>query len=266
MAKREASNIYKLSDLAPGDQQPNSDVSGETGTTPVSTVPADKDCAEGEAAGLAHPNTDDALAWLKIIQHATADLTADLRASKGEDFAGALTDDAEPSVRNSASSQAAPAPRAGRRSASLHDEARHDDFSDERKLAQKLSYRNIEPRQVSPQSLRAALLPYVAATGVLAFIAGSAAVYFLTGSSAADVKTRGIIPAVETQIEEPLVRLDQSAARKSGSEKAAATPWGVKAEDVAAQPADPRASGGRQLESWSDTVATFKQFVKPEQK
>lgn len=263
MAKRsEASNIYKLSDLAPGDQQLSSDVSGETGKTPASTVPGDKGRADGEAAELAHSNTDDALAWLKIIQHATADLTADLRASKGADFAGALADEHEPSAQNVASSAPGQATRA-RRSASFHDDARHDDFSHERKLAQKLSYRSIEPRQVSPHSLRAAVLPYVIATGVLAFIAGSAAVYFLTGSSAEDAKARVVIPAAETQIEAPLARLDQSAARKNGSEKAAAASWGVKAEEEAAGPV---ASGSRQPESWSDTVATFKQFVKPEQK
>lgn len=256
MAKKsDASNIYKLSDLMPGDQQPNSDVSGGT---PASTALGDKDRADSGAAELAHSNTDDALAWLKIIQHATADLTADLRASKGENPAGASADKAEPAVRNTA-----PGGYARARPSGFHDEARHDDYSDERKLAQKLSYRNIEPRQVAPQSLRSAVLPYVAATGVLAFIAGSAAVYFLTGQSDADVKAKAVIPAIEMQEGAPLVRVDQSAARKSGSEKAAAASWGVKAEDVAAEPV---ASGGRQHESWSDTVATFRQFVKPEQK
>ena len=265
MAKRsDASNIYKLSDLAPGDQQPSSDVPRETGKTPASTAPGGKDRPDA-AAEFAHSNPDDALAWLKIIQHATADLTADLRSSKGEETAGGSADKAGPSVRNVAPLPAGQAAR-GRRSASFHDDSLHDDYSDERKLAQKLSYRNIEPRQVSPHSLRAALLPYVAATGVLAFIAGSAAVYFLTGAPAADMKARDSIPAAEMQAEAPLVRPDHPSARRSGPENTGAAPWGVKAEEMAARPAEPAASGGRRLESWSDTVATFKQFVKPEQK
>lgn len=272
VAKRsEASNIYKLSDLMHGDEEANSEVSGEIAKKPASTLSSNKDHEgggdgkprgepsdqRGEAGDPAPSDADDALAWLKIIQRATTDLTADLRTPQSDDdIACPLAEDAL---------QRKPAPSAygasERRSASFQ----HHDESDERKLAAKLAFRKAEPRQAAPHSLRAALLPYLAATGVLAFLAGCAAVYFLTGPSAVDVKARTASPAAETQLEAPLLGPAQSGAKKGAVQKAVtpavsvenANPWGISGEQ-AAKPASPA-----DHQSWSDTVETFKQFVRP---
>lgn len=281
--RSEAGNIYKLNDFANSDQDASSDASGDSGKKPASTGQSgeagnlgarEASAAEnaGEPAGVGPSSADDALAWLKIIQNATADLTADIRASKGDEFARSFADEEAPSK-----SDHPPSPggyfESVRRSASLYDDDRHDNYSDERKLAQKLSFRNAEPRQPPPQSLGAAVLPYVAATGILAFLAGSAAVYFLTGSPSDDVKAKAAARAEEIQVGAPPARPDQIGGKKGGFQRAApsagssdsASMWGLKAEEQGAKPADP-ASAGHQSETWSDTVETFKQFVRPEQK
>jgi hypothetical protein len=125
---------------------------------------------------------------------------------------------------------------------------------------------------VPSQTLRAAAMPYVAATAVFAFLAGSAAVYFLMGSSSPDVKARAVAPAPETQIEAPLARADHPSPKKGGFQRtaspavsadSAAFP-GSKSDEQGAKPAEPVAPA--QPQTWSDTVQTFKQFVRPEQK
>ena len=164
-------------------------------------------------------------------------------------------------------------PGSVRRREGSGEESRHEDYENERQLAQKLSYRYAEPRQAPPQTLGAALLPYVAATGVLAFLAGSAAVYFLMGSSSDD-KARAVAPAPETQIEAPPMRVEQSAPKKGSFQRAVASGVssdstavsGSKAGEMAAKPAESEAPVERQPQKWSDTVETFKQFVSPEQK
>ena len=114
----------------------------------------------------------------------------------------------------------------------------------------------------------------MAATGVLAFLAGSAAVYFLMGSSSADVKARALAPAPETQTEAPLVHVEQPAPKKGSFQRAVASGVssdstifsGSKAGEPGAKPAESGAYVDHQPQKWSDTVETFKQFVKPEQK
>ena len=286
--RSDASNVYKLSDLANADQDADFDASGGIGKKSASPAQSDKDrsgdshskspeapVAEnaGQAAEVAPSSADDALAWLRIIQNATADLTADIRASKGDSFAPSLADEEAPFARHSPPSSGGYAGNV-RPDASFHDDMPHDDYSDERKLAQKLSYRNAETRHAPAQSLAAAVWPYVAATGILAFIAGCAAVYFLTGSPSADVKARAVSPAAETQGEAPLAHSDQSGAKKGGLQRAAspalsgdgATILGPKAEEQGAKPAGPASPADHQVQTWSDTVETFKQFVRPEQK
>ena len=166
--------------------------------------------AADKPAVASQSGSDDALAWLKIIQNATGDLTADLHASKGDDFGHSFADKTASFESTPPSGIAAPV----RRREDFNEENRHEDYESERQLAQKLSYRYAEPRQAPPQTLGAAVLPYVAATGVLAFLAGSAAVYFLMGSSSTDVKARAVAPALETQIEAPLVHPTSLARRK----------------------------------------------------
>jgi hypothetical protein len=275
-------NIYKLSDHTNADQDASSDHSDGIQKKPAAAVLGNKDGgAFGNSESLvvsdeksaaekpavdSQSGADDALAWLKIIQNATGELTADLHASKGDDF-GDETSSFEhtPSSRN-----LGPV----RRREGFNEESRHEDYENERQLAQKLSYRYAEPPQAPPQTLGAAVLPYVAATGVLAFLAGSAAVYFLMGSSSADVKARAVAPAPETQIEAPLVHVEQPVPRKGSFQRAvasgvssdSATVSGSKAGELGARPAESGASVEHQPQKWSDTVETFKQFVKPEQK
>jgi hypothetical protein len=114
-------------------------------------------------------------------------------------------------------------------------------------------------------------MPYVAATGVFAFIAGSAAVYFLTGPSPVDVKARAAAPAAEIQVEAPVT---QPGSRKGGLQRApsqaasadSAGFWGSKTEEQPPKAADSATPAERRIQTWSDTVETFKQFVRPEQK
>ncbi len=285
----EASNIYKLSDLANGDQDSSTDHSGDISKKPATTLPSNKEPvafgnsksleasgvkkdAADEPAAPAPSSADDALAWLKIIQSATADLTADVRDKKGEDLARSLAEDAAPFVRNPSVSSASFAGNV-RRNPGFHDGNRHEDYGDERELAQKLSYRYAQPRSAPPQTLGAAVMPYVAATGVFAFLAGSAAVYFLMGSSSSDVKARAVAPAAETQVEAPLTHPDQASPKKGSIQRGAspaaladgASFWGSKPEAQGAK-GGAAAPAERQPETWSDTVQTFKQFVRPEQK
>jgi len=285
--RSEASNIYKLNDFANSDQDASSDASGDSGKRPASTGQSGDEGEEagnlgtreasadentGEPAEVAPSSADDALAWLKIIQNATADLTADIRASKGDEFARSFADEEAPFESNHPPSSGGYSGSV-RRSAGFYDEVGHDNYSDERKLAEKLSFRNAEPRQAPPQSLGAAILPYVAATGILAFLAGSAAVYFLTGSPSDDVKAKAAAHTEELQVRAPPARSDPIGAKKGGVQRAApsavsgdsASIWGSKPEEQGAKPAEP-ASAAHQPQTWSDTVETFKQFVRPEQK
>ena len=277
-AKRsDGSNIYKLSDHANGDQDASFDHTDDITKKPSAAGLSDKEpvasgsskspeapdagrSAAGEAAAAAPSSPDDALAWLRIIQNATEDLTADIRASKGDASDRSFADEEAPFGRKPPPS---PPGFAGpsRRKPSLND-TRLDDYGDERELAQRLSYRTAEAWQVPSQTLRAAAMPYVAATAVLAFLAGSAAVYFLMGSSSPDVKARAAVPAAETQIEAPLARADQPSSKKGGLQRTASP--AVPADS--AKPAEAAAPAQTQPQAWSDTVQTFKQFVRPEQK
>ena len=95
----EASNIYKLSDHANGEEDASSHHSDDMQKNPAAAALSNKDggtfgslevsdekpAAEKPGAD-SQSSADDALAWLKIIQNVTADLTADLRSSKGDDF------------------------------------------------------------------------------------------------------------------------------------------------------------------------------------
>lgn len=287
-AKRsDGSNVYKLSDHANSDQDASFDHTDDNTKKPTAAglsykeplgsgsspeAPDAGKSAAGEPAAAAPSSPDDALAWLRIIQNATADLTADIRGSKGDGSARSFADEEAPFGRNpppSPPSFAGPS----RRKPSLSD-TRLDDYGDERELAQRLSYRTAEAWQVPSQTLRAAAMPYVAATAVFAFLAGSAAVYFLMGSSSPDVKARAAAPAAETQIEAPLARAEQPSSKKSGLQRttspavsADSTAFpGSKSDEQGAKPAEPAAPAQTQPQAWSDTVQTFKQFVRPEQK
>ena len=288
VAKRgEASNIFKLSDLGNAADSASSP-SGNAERNPAAAAPDGKDSAElgsaktpvssGEESkdtpAVAAPAADDALAWLKIIENATADLTADLRAPRSSATARS---DASADDDGLADSYAPPSSphRAARRNSAYDRDGGHDEYSDERKLAQKLSYRYAEQRGAPPQTLRAAVMPYIAATGIFAFIAGSAAAYFLTGHPSPDVKERAVAPSAETQADLSAARPDQVSSKKSdfqrGNAQASSADstagfWGPKADEQASKPAEHEPPAAQPLATWSDTVETFKQFVKPEQK
>ncbi len=277
-AKRnEGSNIFKLSDITNHPADSASSSIGEEESRPAvigrkegaeENPKAPEPSANERPASSAPANADDALAWLKIIQSATADLTADIRASKGDGFARSFADEAEAFDYNRP-----PAAGSARRSSGFDDD-QHDDYSDERKLAQKLSYRYAERPSAPPQTLGAAVMPYVAATGIFAFIAGSAAVYLLTGPSSGDVKIKAAAPTAEIQVEAPMMQSGQPGSRKGGLQRApsqaasadSAVFWGSKTEEQAPKAAEPTAPVEHRIQTWSDTVETFKQFVRPEQK
>ncbi len=277
-AKRsEGSNIFKLSDITnhPADSASSSIGEAESGPAVIGRKegaggnPREAEPSANERSASASPaNADDALAWLKIIQSATADLTADIRPSKGDGLARSFADEPELYERNPPS-----AAGSAQRSAGFYEDGQ-DDYSDERKLAQKLSYRYAERPSAPPQTLGAAVMPYVAATGIFAFIAGSAAVYFLTGSSSVDVKAREAAPAVEMQVEAPMTQSGQPGSKKGNLQRApsqassadSAGFWGSKTEEQAPKAANSAAPADHRLQTWSDTVETFKQFVRPEQK
>ena len=89
------------------------------------------------------------------------------------------------------------------------------------KLVRRLSF-NFEPRHAAPHSLRAALIPYIAATAIFAIfvlIAGSALVYFLTGSLA-PVRTTGAVAPAKPQVYLSTARPDQPES-KCGFQRAA---------------------------------------------
>ena len=238
-AKRsDGSNVYKLSDHANSDQDASFDHTDDITKKPTAAglsykeplgsgsspeAPDAGKSAAGEPAAAAPSSPDDALAWLRIIQNATADLTADIRGSKGDGSARSFADEEAPFGRNpppSPPSFAGPS----RRKPSLSDTGL-DDYGDER-------------------------------------------------SSSPDVKARAAAPAAETQIEAPLARAEQPSSKKSGLQRttspavsADSTAFpGSKSDEQGAKPAEPAAPAQTQPQAWSDTVQTFKQFVRPEQK
>ncbi len=280
----DGSNIYKLSDHANGDQNTSSDRSDDSTKKPAATELTGKEPSGGggdtEPPGTSGEegarvtdrpaSADDALAWLKIIQNATADLTADVPKRNN---ARIPTNDGASFGRNPSPTQGRPAASPRRKPAAV--DPPHDDYSDERRLAQRFAYRNAAPSQ-SPQTLTKSAMPYVAATGVLAFLAGSAVVYFLMDSTPSDVAERPAPPVVETRTEAPLARIDQTSAKKGRFQQPAssavsgdspASSWSKAGAAQETRPAEPAASSGdRQGQPWSDTVEAFKQFVRPEQK
>ena len=170
-AKRsDGSNVYKLSDHANGDQDASFDhtdditkkpaVAGLSYKEPLASAsskspeaPDAGKSAAGEPATAAPSSPDDALAWLRIIQNATADIRA---SKKGDASAGSFADDQAPfgpTLRRRREFR-----RTSRRKPSL-DDTRLDDYGDERQLAQRLSYRTAEAWQVPSQTLRAAAMP-----------------------------------------------------------------------------------------------------------
>ncbi len=269
----EASNIFKLHDLQNNSDNAASGMSEGPKETPAPETKSKEsrelgnqplEAPESEkATGPAAAAPDDALAWLKIIENATADLTADLRAAKRGGGASSADGD-ESSLLNRYAARAA-APRGGQ---SLN--AEREDYPDERKLAQKLSYKFAEPRSASPQTLRAALMPYIAATAVVAFITGCAAAYFLTGASTPNAGN-AVTPGADVQVD-TAQRPDQPSSKKGALQRAQPVPadsqvsWGSKVDDQVTKQAEPGTGPAKPLASWSDTVETFKQFVKPEQK
>ena len=169
--KSEGSNIFKLSDITNHAADSASGSIGEAESKPAPAVFGEKEDAEVENPKVPNPSAianpaaaapasaDDALAWLKIIQSATADLTADIRPSTGDAYARSFADEMESLERHSQS-----AAGSARRSAGF-EENQHDDYSDERKLARKLSYKYAERPSAPPQTLGSAVMPYVARRG-----------------------------------------------------------------------------------------------------
>jgi hypothetical protein len=290
----ESGNAFKLGEPAGSDPDVGSGPSREA-KKPAAADPSPKKetgspGSEKEAAPMsaAAAPADDALAWLKIIEKATADLTADVWASKSSAVARPIAPDDDPET-----SGPRPAPLSSGRSqantprANAYDEGgwhdKNSEHGEERKLAQKLSYRYAEPRYAPPQSLRSALVPYIAATSIFAFLAGSAVVYFATGSSSSDVKANVAAPSIDAQLDSWMSRPDQVSSKKTGLQRAL-EPSPAPVQRVSeprtfelpaapvrtmvmesAESAGEKAQAPQQVQTWSDTVETFKQFVKPDQ-
>lgn len=309
----EAGNVFKLNELSNNDPDTGSRPPGEAKAPfAIAPNPTEETAPGNEAASPRHkkeaeptPAADDALAWLKIIEKATADLTADVRASKS--ISGARSFAPDDDRQTPAGPRSAPYSSGGGAEADAPRKKPYDagswhgEHSDERKLAQKLSYRYAEPQPAPAQSLRSALLPYVAATSMFAFLAGSAFVYFATGSSSSDVKANVAAPSIDAQLDSWMARPDQITLKKGGLQRApepsvapqqrAAEPSAAPVQRTFELPAAPvrtmvmesdesgkrsaedraRQAGAaaparQQAQSWSDTVETFKQLVKSDAK
>ncbi len=238
----------------------------------------------------------DAFGWLKIVNDATPDLSGDAWLSKRDAPALPLPPAVlEPESHKHDWDASAPETFSGLRWPSPVSDlnGEYDEFSEERKIPRKIGQRFGELPPAPPQMVRASRLPYIAAAGFSVFIAGSAAFYLAATEPSTEVKTAEP-PRVESPIaagqsdsdaarsaaEKP--RQELTVAKKGGFERPKAVPqsavaevpaatrtsenaggWATKPEEPAKQ-AELTAKVPVQLETWSDTVETFKQFVASE--
>jgi hypothetical protein len=196
----------------------------------------------------------EAMEWRKIIEKATAGLNADLDAARSarSPVADLLP---EPEQPQSASLEPLPA------------ETKPDWIAT--KLP-KIAYSLVELRRAPPQTLNAALLPYAVAAGVCILVSGAALTYFVAGSSSADVTqaSDNVTPSLAA-----IAREEGAAPAKGGFQRAQAQAAPalpslfsnviVDAPESAPRPA---ANGTQQAgpSNWSETVETFREFVKAE--
>jgi hypothetical protein len=209
----------------------------------------------------AAPENGLSLDWLKIIENATAGLTADLDAAKRERISYSMASE-EPLKKEPARSgpmalaalipeqSPPPAPETGE--------------SIVGKLTQ-IAHRLIEPRQGPPQSLQAAMMPYAVAGGLCVFILGGVLAFFAIGSSPADVEPATAAASSELLGAQP----EQRGARKGDFQGQAAKTEPSLPLAFTASMTDPResmekpASAGS-AQTWSETVETFREFVRTE--
>jgi hypothetical protein len=264
----EAANIFRLSDL-PSDGDIDAvfftqDETGRKAAAPLhshkeqnepsvkaSEIPGDEKDLSPDLASAEPAGSGGALEWLKMMGNATSGLAADIWTPKDDFSARAFPSGEQPAsqLRNSASSGNQ------RHAATSASGDGREEFGEERKLAQKLAYRFDEPRHAPPQSLRAAAMPYVAATGLFVFAAGGALAYFATEWSSDAQPT-------ESQPAASITRLDQSGARKGDFQRAAVQTAPAPSTAQAGRQAELGAPGASQLETWAGTVEAFKQLVK----
>jgi hypothetical protein len=212
------------------------------------------------------PETRLTLDWLKIIENATAGLNADLEAARREKAFPPLKPEmspkepARPAARPFASVAAQPV---------LHAPA----FAEEPKAKApwggklaKLAYSFFEPQSAPPQTLWAALMPYAVAAGVFVFISGGALAFFTLGSSPADVDAAGETTRAQTLVS-PVAREEPRPAAR-GEFKAPVAKAAASAPVSLGAMTDPRESAQKPraepAPTWSETVETFRQFVKAE--
>jgi hypothetical protein len=155
-----------------------------------------------------------------------------------------------------------------------------EEFGDDRRLAKKFAARFDEPIHAPRETLMSALMPYVAATGFFVCIAGGMVFYFASGRGPFSDHKAGSALTGEISFQPKAIQarvtnatVGQPAATKANPAKTDGrwTPQFMEAglsgsSSTRAAPApqvtppEPLQTSAK-LDSWSDTVATFKQFV-----
>ena len=270
-------SIFKLSDVMKNEL--DSSAPAETENQRLQPLPGNKDRGELSDAKItghfpdpeeltARPapsgGEEGALAWLKSIGNSNPGFTGDSPARSDTPVVSVFhaPHPARPSLRWPPHNAAA--------SGIPNEESAFDEPGGASKLTRRLSLR-FDPRNAPPQSLRAALMPYVAATAVFAFLAGSAMVYFLT-ESPAPVRTMETVSPAEPNASFSAAPPDQPSAKKGIPQQAAPqlppAPANAPSRDnmgflnLSGEPSVSQPTAPQKLETWSDTLEAFKQFVK----
>jgi hypothetical protein len=206
------------------------------------------------SGGLA-PENKLSLDWLKIIENATAGLTADLETAKRGRIMSPIAFDGQERR------ETALVPAAISFSAPQVQEQPGGKLT-------KLAYSLVEPRHAPPQTLQAALKPYAIAAGLFVFVSGCALAFFAIGSPSPDVAPASASPSMEPP-PSLVVQPEPRGARKGDFKGQAAKTAPSAPPAFAAAMTDPRESGeaapaDAPAQTWSETVEAFRQFVKTE--
>ncbi|MFZ1108606.1 MAG: hypothetical protein WAN43_09715 [Rhodomicrobium sp.] len=217
----------------------------------------------------AAPENKLSLDWLKIIENATAGLTADLEAVKRERISLSIASEGqrrrEAALGPGAISLADRIPaQSTLRAAALAAESRAAETPGG-KLA-KIANRLVEPWRTPPQTLQAGLRLHAVAAGLCVLILSGVLAFFALGPRPADVEP--LSAAASSQPARSPVA-EPRGARKGDFRGQAAKVAPSDPPAFAAAMTDPRESAEELAASepaptWSETVETFRQFVKAE--
>jgi hypothetical protein len=211
------------------------------------------------------------LDWLKIIENATAGLTADLEAARRERISSSIASEGqgapETALDPRAISLAGGLPAQSTQHAAAlaaEPQARETPGGKLTKIAHGLA----EPRRAPPQTLEAALRPYALAAGLCVLILGCVLAFLVVGSPPADVEPARAATSLQPPSSPP-AQPELSGARKGDFKGQAAKAAPSVAPPFAAAMTDPRESAEKTAPAepaptWSETVETFRQFVKAE--